>query len=41
MARTRLNLQLEKSVVEGSVIITDASKEAMYLAPGTAGQVLT
>ncbi len=41
MARTRLNLQLEKSVVEGSVIITDASKEAMYLAPGSAGQVLT
>ena len=41
MARTRLNLQLEKSVVEGSVIITDASKEANYLAPGTAGQVLT
>jgi len=41
MARTRLNLQLEKSVVEGSIIVTDASKEANYLAPGTAGQVLT
>lgn len=41
MARTRLNLQLEKSVTEGSIIITDVAKEAIYLAPGTAGQVLT
>ena len=41
MSRTRLNLQLEKSVVEGSIVITDAAKEAIYLAPGAANEVLT
>ncbi len=41
MSRTRLNTQLEKSLLEGSIVVTNASKEANYLAPGTAGQVLT
>lgn len=41
MARVRISKQLEKSVTAGSIIATDVSNEASYLAPGTNGQLLT
>ena len=41
MARIRISKQLEKSVSAGSIISTDVSNEAVFLAPGTNGQVLT
>lgn len=41
MSRLRINKDLEQSVSQGSIIKTDTSYEATYMAPGTPGQVLT
>jgi hypothetical protein len=40
-SRIRISKQLETSATAHSLIKTDASNEAAYLAPGTSGQVLT
>jgi len=41
MSRIRISKETELSLVPRSLVVTDASNEQMYLAPGTAGQVLT
>lgn len=41
MSKIRINSELENSVTPGSIIVTDNSNEAIYVAPGSNGQVLT
>lgn len=41
MSRIRISKQLEQSTNAGSIITTDATNEAQYLAPGANGQVLS
>lgn len=41
MSKIRINTELENSTTAGSIIVTDSLNEAIYLAPGTIGQVLT
>lgn len=40
MPRIRIGKQTELSAVAGSLVVTDAAKEQIYLAPGTAGQTI-
>jgi hypothetical protein len=39
--RIRLNLQLEKSITPGSILISNSSNEGKWLTPGSEGQILT
>lgn len=39
--RIRLNLQLEKSITPGSILISNSSNEGKWLAPGSEAQILT
>lgn len=41
MARLRPNLQLQKSAIIGSILLSDASNEAVYFPPGVNGSVLS
>lgn len=41
MSKIRINSELENSTTPGSIIVTDNSNEAIYVAPGSNGQVLT
>lgn len=41
MTRVIISKQLEKSTVEGSVVVTDGNNNPFYLEPGSEGQILT